>query len=42
MAAAVNITKVWEETQGRLKDQLGSTSFETWILPLKPRLQGDQ
>ncbi len=42
MAAVSDIIKAWEQAQEHLKDKLGSTSFETWILPLKPRSQGEQ
>jgi len=32
----VDILKAWQQAQGYLKERLGDTSFETWILPLKP------
>ncbi|MFA5144856.1 MAG: chromosomal replication initiator protein DnaA [Candidatus Omnitrophota bacterium] len=28
--------KTWQQAQNYLKDKLGSTTFETWISPLKP------
>lgn len=33
------ITKTWEEAQAYLKEKLGQTIFETWILPLQPRVK---
>ena len=30
------ILKTWQRAQGFLKEKLGETVFETWILPLKP------
>ena len=30
-----DITRAWTSVQGLLKDKLGATVFETWILPLK-------
>jgi chromosomal replication initiator protein len=33
--------KIWDKAQGYLKDRLGKTVFETWILPLRPRLQNE-
>jgi len=29
--------KTWQQAQRYLKDRLGETTFQTWILPLKPR-----
>ena len=37
----MDIKLIWEKAAERLNEQLGKTSFETWILPLKPRLEGD-
>jgi len=34
-----DVLKIWQQAQGHLKDGLGETVFETWILPLKPRLK---
>lgn len=31
-----DVTKIWQQAQGFLKEKLGATVFETWILPLKP------
>jgi chromosomal replication initiator protein len=31
-----DIKTVWEQAQNYLKDKLGSSTFETWILPLLP------
>lgn len=33
--------KIWEKAQPSLQEILGKTTFETWILPLKPRLRGE-
>ncbi|MFH0935880.1 MAG: chromosomal replication initiator protein DnaA [Candidatus Omnitrophota bacterium] len=33
------ILKAWELAQGQLRNRLGETVFETWILPLKPRFK---
>jgi len=35
------ILKTWELAQGQLKNRLGETAFETWILPLKPLPKDD-
>ncbi|MFH0762973.1 MAG: chromosomal replication initiator protein DnaA [Candidatus Omnitrophota bacterium] len=35
------ILKTWALAQGQLKNRLGETAFETWILPLKPRPKDD-
>ena len=35
------ILKAWELAQEQLKNKLGETVFETWILPLKPRPKDD-
>jgi chromosomal replication initiator protein len=37
-----NLTQIWANAQNILKDRLGATVFETWILPLKikPAEQG--
>ena len=37
-----NLTQIWANAQNLLKDRLGATVFETWILPLtiKPAEQG--
>lgn len=37
MTPATEIVKIWEEAQASLKDKLGTTAFETWILPLKAK-----
>jgi len=29
---------LWDKTTGYLKDKLGTTTFDTWIKPLKPRI----
>lgn len=34
--------KTWERALGYLKDRLGQAAFETWILPLKPRLKSER
>ena len=33
------ILKAWELAQSQLRNRLGETVFETWILPLKPRFK---
>jgi chromosomal replication initiator protein len=33
----MDLFKTWRQAQGYLKDRLGETIFETWILPLKPK-----
>ena len=33
----VDITAVWKKAQAHLAEKLGTTTLETWILPLKPR-----
>lgn len=38
----IDIHKIWEETGDYLKGKLGKTPFETWIIPLKPRLQDER
>ncbi len=38
----VEIDSVWKKAGEHLKDKLGATIFETWILPLKPRQKNDQ
>lgn len=35
----LNIADIWDKTQEQLKEKLGPTVCETWLLPLKPRLQ---
>ncbi len=40
MPAATETIKIWEQAQNHLKDKLGDTTFETWILPLKPKSSG--
>lgn len=35
----MDIKFVWEKAGEELKNKLGKTSFETWILPLKPRFE---
>lgn len=37
-----DILNSWQQAQGYLKNKLGETVFETWILPLKPRLKDGQ
>jgi chromosomal replication initiator protein len=36
-----NLTQTWANAQGLLKDRLGATVFETWILPLKIKPAGE-
>ena len=36
-----DIHEIWERTRNYLKDKLGKIAFETWILPLKPRLKDE-
>lgn len=36
------ILKSWQQAQGFLKEKLGETVFETWILPLRPSAKGDK
>jgi chromosomal replication initiator protein len=38
----MDILKIWQQAQEYLKEKLGGTVFETWILPLKPRLKEGQ
>jgi chromosomal replication initiator protein len=38
----VDVRQVWEKAWGHLKDRLGDTTFETWILPLRPKLKDEQ
>lgn len=38
----MDILKVWQKVEESLKDRLGSTVFETWILPLEPKLKDNQ
>ncbi len=35
----MDIKTLWEQAGQRLKESLGKTTFDTWILPLVPRLQ---
>ena len=37
-----DILNSWQQAQGYLKNKLGETVFETWILPLKPRFKDGQ
>ncbi len=37
----VEIIKIWQQAQDYLKNKLGETVFETWILPLKPKLKNE-
>lgn len=37
-----NIKTIWEKAKEPLKQRLGKTTFETWILPLNPRLESEQ
>jgi chromosomal replication initiator protein len=39
--AMVNIKDAWEKAGHYLQEKLGKTTFETWILPLKPRIQNE-
>ncbi len=34
----LDIAKIWKRAGDSLKERLGSATFETWILPLKPKL----
>jgi len=34
--------QAWEKAWDYLKDKLGNTTFETWILPLRPKLKDEQ
>jgi chromosomal replication initiator protein len=36
-----NLQKAWQAAQDYLKDKLGASVFETWILPLKVKSQGE-
>ena len=36
------IQKAWQKATDYLKERLGKTAFETWIAPLKPRLDSAQ
>ncbi|MBP7835915.1 MAG: chromosomal replication initiator protein DnaA [Candidatus Omnitrophica bacterium] len=35
----VDLTQIWQEAQAQIKERLGTTIFETWILPLKIKRQ---
>ena len=35
------IQEAWDKTKDYLKEKLGKITFETWILPLKPKLQDE-
>lgn len=35
------VLKTWQLAQGQLKNRLGETAFDTWILPLKPTAKDD-
>ncbi|MEW6101315.1 MAG: chromosomal replication initiator protein DnaA [Candidatus Omnitrophota bacterium] len=37
----MELHKTWQQAQDYIKEQLGETVFSTWILPLKPRLEGE-
>lgn len=37
-----DIHKLWDKTGVYLKNRLGATVFETWIAPLRPRLQNER
>ncbi|MFH1441186.1 MAG: chromosomal replication initiator protein DnaA [Candidatus Omnitrophota bacterium] len=37
-----DILAAWEKTGDYLKEKLGSTTFETWITPLKPKVNNDK
>ncbi|MFA6349996.1 MAG: chromosomal replication initiator protein DnaA [Candidatus Omnitrophota bacterium] len=37
----MDFIKIWDDTQERLRQRLGNTVFETWILPLKPLKRGE-
>ncbi|MDD4893849.1 MAG: chromosomal replication initiator protein DnaA [Candidatus Omnitrophica bacterium] len=36
-----NTQEAWDKAKGYLRESLGTTTFETWILPLKAKQQGD-
>ena len=38
----LDIRTIWEKTWEHLKEKLGKTSFETWILPLRPKLKDER
>ena len=38
----MDIQTIWKKAGEQLKNELGKTPFETWILPLKPRLVNDK
>ncbi len=35
-----DLLKLWQQAQDSLKQTLGTTTFETWIQPLKPNIKG--
>ena len=35
----MDINKTWDQVSEHLKETLGEPAFETWILPLRPRLK---
>ncbi|MDD2752867.1 MAG: chromosomal replication initiator protein DnaA [Candidatus Omnitrophica bacterium] len=38
----VDLTQIWQEAQKQVKEHLGTTIFETWILPLKLKEQSQE
>lgn len=33
----IDLAGIWTKAQGHLRESLGATTFETWLLPLKPK-----
>lgn len=36
-----DVRQAWEKAWDYLKDKLGNPTFETWILPLRPKLKDE-
>lgn len=37
----MDVQIIWNKARDGLKGKMGDTAFETWIMPLKPRLKGE-
>jgi len=42
IATMQNQPNAWEEAKNYLKDKLGESVFETWIMPLRARIKNEQ
>jgi len=36
-----DLLKIWQQAQNYLQDKLGETVFQTWVAPLKPRIENE-